>query len=67
MENTAEKRGSVSIGLIQGKDFGSKQANLEFTLGEIRALAIKVHKLFVHRNYFIRIIFVTNKIRRISI
>ena len=39
MENTAEKRGSVSIGLIQGKDFGSKQANLEFTLEQIKVLA----------------------------
>ena len=57
MENTAVKRGSVSIGLIQGKDFGSKQANLEFTLGQIRALAdqgaqiICTQELF-HTNYF---------------
>ena len=39
MGNMTEKRGSVSIGLIQGKDFGSKQANLEFTLEQIKALA----------------------------
>ena len=39
MGNRIEKRGSVSIGLIQGKDFGSKQANLEFTLEQIKALA----------------------------
>ena len=39
MGNMTKKRGSVSIGLIQGKDFGSKQANLEFTLEQIKALA----------------------------
>ena len=57
MENSAEKRGSVSIGLIQGKDFGSKQANLDFTLEQIRILAgqgaqvICTQELF-NTNYF---------------
>ena len=64
MENMAVKRGSVSIGLIQGKDFGSKQANLEFTIGEIRALAdqgaqiICTQELF-NTNYFCKIINIT--------
>ena len=32
MENTAVKRGSVSIGLIQGKDFGSKASKFRVYL-----------------------------------
>ena len=57
MENTAVKRGSVSIGLMQGKDFGSKLENLEFTLAQIRSLAdrgaqiVCTQELF-HTNYF---------------
>ena len=57
MENTAEKRGAVSIGMIQGKDFGSKQANLDFTLEQIKVLAgqgaqiICTQELF-NTNYF---------------
>lgn len=57
MENTAKKRGAVSIGMIQGKDFGSKQANLDFTLEQIKLLAgqgaqiICTQELF-NTNYF---------------
>lgn len=36
---SSKHRSPVTIGLIQGKDFGSKEANLAFTIGEIRRLA----------------------------
>ena len=37
--SASEPRSPVTVGLIQGKDFGSTEANLAFTVAEIRRLA----------------------------
>jgi len=39
MDRASIKRDAISVGLIQGKDFGSKKANLNYTLSQIKDAA----------------------------
>lgn len=47
-----QQRNSTKIGLIQGKDFGSSEANLSFTINQIRQAAVKGAKIICTQELF---------------
>ena len=56
-----QQRNSTKIGLIQGKDFGSSEANLSFTINQIRQAAVKGAKIICTQELFNSSYFAENK------
>ena len=64
---SASEQNPVIVGLIQGKDFGSTEANLAFTVGEIRRLAEQGAQIICTQELFNTAYFCRNKLPNILI